>query len=284
MVYIRNKQVKGKNYAYLVRSVWDKDKKSTSQQTIKYLGRSSKVTIDDIPVRFRNNPNVIKFIVRKKHIQHEDLSELIYATQKEILIKLSESVTVDYTRLYEQYKENFSTVEFFDKIIKPILYDVGDRWKQNKLLIGTEHVISNRINTVIKQTITHRKKRTNYKILICNPTGERHNIACNILESVLINNGFNVFNISPSTPSEDVLQYIDEIKPNLILISITLPNNIKAGINLVERTSNSYKIPIIVGGQAINSKNSNKFLSATVMDSNNSFNQIVKKITMIQKR
>ena len=284
MVYIRNKQVKGKNYAYLVRSVWDKDKKSTSQQTIKYLGRSSKVTIDDIPVRFRNNPNVIKFLVRKKHIQHEDLSELIYATQKEILIKLSESVTVDYTRLYEQYKENFSIVEFFDKIIKPILYDVGDRWKQNKLLIGTEHVISNRINTVIKQTITHRKKRTNYKILICNPTGERHNIACNILESVLINNGFNVFNISPSTPSEDVLQYIDEIKPNLILISITLPNNIKAGINLVERTSNSCKIPIIVGGQAINSKNSNKFLSATVMDSNNSFNQIVKKITMIQKR
>mgnify|MGYP001245147751 FL=1 len=284
MVYIRNKQVKGKNYAYLVRSVWDKDKKSTSQQTIKYLGRSSKVTIDDIPVRFRNNPNVIKFLVRKKHIQHEDLSELIYATQKEILIKLSESVTVDYIRLYEQYKENFSTVEFFDEIIKPILYDVGDRWKQNKLLIGTEHVISNRINTVIKQTITHRKKRTNYKILICNPTGERHNIACNILESVLINNGFNVFNISPSTPSEDVLQYIDEIKPNLILISITLPNNIKAGINLVERTSNSCKIPIIVGGQAINSKNSNKFLSATVMDSNNSFNQIVKKITMIQKR
>jgi methanogenic corrinoid protein MtbC1 len=284
MVYIRNKQVKGKNYAYLVRSVWDKDKKSTSQQTIKYLGRSSKVTIDDIPVRFRNNPNVIKFLVRKKHIQHEDLSELIYATQKEILIKLSESVTVDYTRLYEQYKENFSTIEFFDKVIKPILYDVGDRWKQNKLLIGTEHVISNRINTVIKQTITHRKKRTNYKILICNPAGERHNIACNILESVLINNGFNVFNISPSTPSEDVLQYIDEIKPNLILISITLPNNIKAGINLVERTSNSCKIPIIVGGQAINSKNSNKFLSATVMDSNNSFNQIVKKITMIQKR
>ena len=284
MVYIRNKQVKGKNYAYLVRSVWDKDKKSTSQQTIKYLGRLSKVTIDDIPVRFRNNPNVIKFLVRKKHIQHEDLSELIYATQKEILIKLSESVTVDYIRLYEQYKENFSTVEFFDEIIKPILYDVGDRWKQNKLLIGTEHVISNRINTVIKQTITHRKKRTNYKILICNPTGERHNIACNILESVLINNGFNVFNISPSTPSEDVLQYIDEIKPNLILISITLPNNIKAGINLVERTSNSCKIPIIVGGQAINSKNSNKFLSATVMDSNNSFNQIVKKITMIQKR
>ena len=59
-----------------------------------------------------------------------------------------------------KYKENFSVIEFFDKLIKPILYDVGDLWKQNKLLIGTEHVISNRINTVIKQTVTYRKKRT----------------------------------------------------------------------------------------------------------------------------
>ena len=284
MVYIRNKQVKGTKYSYLVRSVWNKDRKSASQQIVKYLGKSSKVTIDDIPVRFRNNPNVIKFLVRKKYIQHENLSELIYTSQKKILIKLSESGTVDLTGLYEQYKENFSVIEFFDKLIKPILYDVGDLWKQNKLLIGTEHVISNRINTVIKQTVTYRKKRTNYKILICNPAGERHNIACNILESVLTNNGFNIFNISPSTPSEDVLKYIDEIKPNLILISITLHNNIKAGINLVKRTSDSYKIPIIVGGQAINSKNSDRFLPATVMDSNNSFNQIVKKITITQKR
>ena len=55
------------------------------------------------------------------------------------------------------------------------------------------------------------------------------------------------------------------------------------GINLVKKTSNSYKIPIIVGGQAINSKNSNKFLPAIVMDANNSLSQIVKKITTMQK-
>ena len=283
MVYIRNKQVKGIRYAYLVRSVWDKEKKSSSQHTVKYLGKSSNITINDIPVKFRENPNIIKFLLRKKTSEHQDLSKLIYATQKEILMKLSESGSVDLTGLYEQYKENFSVMEFFDKVIKPILYDVGELWKQNKLLIGTEHVISNRINTVIKQTITTKKKRTDYKILICNPSGERHNIACNILESVLINNGFNVFNISPSTPSEDVLKYIEEIKPNLILISITLRNNIKMGINLVKKTSNSYKIPIIVGGQAINSKNSNKFLPAIVMDANNSLSQIVKKITTMQK-
>ena len=67
MVYIRNKQVKGIRYAYLVRSVWDKEKKSSSQHTVKYLGKSSKITINDIPVKFRENPNIIKFLLRKKN-------------------------------------------------------------------------------------------------------------------------------------------------------------------------------------------------------------------------
>ena len=49
MVYIRNKRVKGMNYSYLVRSIWDKKKKVSKQETIKYLGRTEKITLDNIP-------------------------------------------------------------------------------------------------------------------------------------------------------------------------------------------------------------------------------------------
>ena len=47
MVYIRNKQVKGINYSYLVRSLLDKEKKSSKQDTIKYLGRTETITLVD---------------------------------------------------------------------------------------------------------------------------------------------------------------------------------------------------------------------------------------------
>jgi len=43
MVYIRSKKVKGIDYAYLVKSVWNKRKNTSNQQTIKYLGKASDI-------------------------------------------------------------------------------------------------------------------------------------------------------------------------------------------------------------------------------------------------
>jgi hypothetical protein len=45
MVYITSKKVKGIDYAYLVKSVWNKRKNTSNQQTIKYLGKASEIKI-----------------------------------------------------------------------------------------------------------------------------------------------------------------------------------------------------------------------------------------------
>ena len=53
-MYLRKKNVKGMDYIYLVKSVWDKKKKTSRQVTVKYLGESTRVTRDDIPIEFTN--------------------------------------------------------------------------------------------------------------------------------------------------------------------------------------------------------------------------------------
>ena len=50
MVDLRKKKVKGMDYLYLVRSVWNRKKKTSRQVTVKYLGESTSVTRDDIPI------------------------------------------------------------------------------------------------------------------------------------------------------------------------------------------------------------------------------------------
>jgi MerR family transcriptional regulator, light-induced transcriptional regulator len=57
MVYIRNKKVKGIDYAYLAQRVWDPKRNMSRQQTIKYLGKASQITIEDIPEEYRNEEN-----------------------------------------------------------------------------------------------------------------------------------------------------------------------------------------------------------------------------------
>ena len=157
-----------------------------------------------------------------------------------------------------------------DKIIKQILYEVGDLWNTNQLPIGTEHVISNRLLGLIKECSCEHCKQTTpkkgkNKILICNPSGEQHNVACNMLESVLNGKGYNVFNMSPSTPSKEVYKYITDIQPDLVLVSITLPDNLQTGRKLVKRILDDQKTSVLVGGQAINEKNVYMFKPAEVI-------------------
>ena len=279
MVYIRNKQVKGINYSYLVRSVWDKEKKASKQETIKYLGRTEKITLVDIPKDYADDKNILKFFAKDNNGSRKNYNEYVTKVRKDLFKKLAGPGPINLAKVYDEYKDDFTILEFYDKIIKHILYDVGDLWRRDELMIGTEHVVSNRLLGIISElnkNQTRKKKRS--KLLICNPSGERHNIVCNMLESILTDRGYNVYNISPSTPSKDVIKYVTNINPDMIMVSITLPANLQSGINLVKNISKDYNKPIVVGGQAITESSSKKFLPAIVMPNENTLDENLKEI------
>jgi methanogenic corrinoid protein MtbC1 len=54
-----------------------------------------------------------------------------------------------------------------------------------------------------------------------------------MLESYLRTRGFNVFNISPSIPTEGIISFIKGSSPDAVLVSITLDDNIPSGKRLV---------------------------------------------------
>ena len=279
MVYIRNKQVKGINYSYLVRSVWDKEKKASKQETIKYLGRTEKITLVDIPKDYADDKNILKFFAKDNNGSRKNYNEYVTKVRKDLFKKLAGPGPINLAKVYDEYKDDFTILEFYDKIIKHILYDVGDLWRRDELMIGTEHVVSNRLLGIISElnkNQTRKKKRS--KLLICNPSGERHNIVCNMLESILTDRGYNVYNISPSTPSKDVIKYVTNINPDMVMVSITLPANLQSGINLVKNISKDYNKPIVVGGQAITESSSKKFIPAIVMPNENTLVENLKEI------
>lgn len=279
MVYIRNKQVKGINYSYLVRSVWDKEKKASKQETIKYLGRTEKITLVDIPKDYADDKNILKFFAKDNNGSRKNYNEYVTKVRKDLFKKLAGPGPINLAKVYDEYKDDFTILEFYDKIIKHILYDVGDLWRRDELMIGTEHVVSNRLLGIISElnkNQTRKKKRS--KLLICNPSGERHNIVCNMLESILTDRGYNVYNISPSTPSKDVIKYVTNINPDMVMVSITLPANLQSGINLVKNISKDYNKPIVVGGQAITESSSKKFIPAIVMPNENTLDENLKEI------
>ena len=244
--------------------MWDPRRNTSRQQTIKYLGNASQVTIEDIPVEYRNDSKILTFISAFSSFQ-EEKKVLILKIQEEMFILLTDCNIGSLVGLYEKYSKLFGLTEFYDKLLKPVMYRIGDLWELGKLDVATEHASTNTAISLIKAVNERMTTRTGkdvissrHKAVVCTPDGELHGLACNMIESLLLSKGFKVYNISTSIPTEYIIDYIRDLEPDIVFVSITLAENIKSAERLVQQIHLKYnnKLPVVVGGSAFNSPNS----------------------------
>ena len=259
MVYIRIKQVKNIGYAYLVESKWNKEK-HTSRQIIKqYLGPVSQININKIPKEYRSKSSIIKFLA-KRNLDFSKSTKLNESLQENLMEKLKLYEINELIKIYHDYtKSVYTSLDFYEKILIPVLYKIGDQWENGEIDVATEHVCSNAVNTLIDLINQNNTKkisksyRDTKSIVLCTPEGELHSIGCKIIESLLLEKGYEVFNITSPLPTNSIESYLDNIKLGLLLISVTLDENLDSVIRFIKEIRNSCNIPIIVGGNAIKS-------------------------------
>jgi MerR family transcriptional regulator, light-induced transcriptional regulator len=284
LVYIRNKQVKGINYAYLVQSVWDSHRNMSRQKIIKYLGNASRVTIEDIPEEYRSDSKIIAFITAFSSYQEKNRI-LVSKIQEEMFTLLTDCNIGGLIELYGKYSKLFGLTEFYDRLLKPVMYRIGDLWEQQKLGVATEHASTNTaislikvINERINARIRMREISSQKKAVICTPDGELHGLACNMIESLLLSKGFKVYNISTSIPAEYIMDFMRDLQPDIFFISITLAENIKPAERLIQKIHQKYnnRLPIVVGGSAFDmiDQNQENRINAFLMK-NASFDDIM---------
>lgn len=252
MVYLRTKTVKGEKYLYLVKSIWDSKKNTSKQETIKYLGKASEITKDDIPPDYRNDKKIIAYLSSIDTFSIEEKEELLTKLRAQLYRYLIKGDFDSTKQLYDTYSLASGIPSFFEKILTPVMYQIGDMWAKNQLGIADEHVASNIANTLVKMINSkYTDMPTKKKIVICVPEGEEHNLGANILETHLSSIGHRVYNLTPTEPHDSIVNFIGSTKPDSVIVSITLEDNIKPGQRLVKKILDRFDVPVYVGGQAI---------------------------------
>ena len=277
MVYIRSKNVKGIEYLYLVKSVWDKNRKTSRQETIKYLGEASTVTKDSIPNQFQDDPKINSYLVKKLPINNKKKIQMEKKLKDDFFSALIKGDKIIAGKIFEEFTTTQELGQFYRKIFIPTMTKIGDLWEAKKLGVAAEHIASNVAQNLIKN-ISERQKVDGKKgsVLLTTPSGENHSIGCSVLESFLQNKGFNVYNLAPSTPAQHLVNFMITSKPDSIVISVTLEENIKSAQRLVKKIrEKSKKIPIYVGGQAFENNNKMKF-DAEIVENFSDFNAVIK--------
>ena len=96
------------DYSYLVRSIWDKKKKVSKQETIKYLGRTEKITLDDIPEDYIDNKNIIKFFAKDQNASGKNYNKYVEKVRKDLFKKLAGPGPINLSIVYDEYSDDFS--------------------------------------------------------------------------------------------------------------------------------------------------------------------------------
>lgn len=264
-MYVRAKKIKGEQYLYLVKSVWDKKKNTSRQEIVKYLGKASEVVKEDVPPDYRNDPKIISFLSAYNPEDMQKREEARKKTRDQIYKKFTQGDIKASLKIYEDFAKLFSVADFFDKILRPVMYTVGENWASSKISIATEHVASNVAQGLVKIIMDRNQGESNKKkVVICVPQGEEHRLGCDVLETYLSSKGFKIYNLANSAPNESILSFIETSKPDIVFVSITLEDNIKPGQRLVKKIADSYDIPIFVGGFAMENEKTPKF-DATIL-------------------
>jgi len=252
MVYIRSKSVKGDKYLYLVKSVWNSKKSTSRQEIIKYLGKASRVRLEDIPPDYRDDPKIAAFLSSNTGGGIRRTVHLVRQTRDRLFDAMTKGDLDGSMGVYHAYARHAGTDDFYEGILRPVMYRIGDLWAANRLGIAAELVPSN-IGKEMLGSVCASDGRGGGKarVLLCTPSGEENVIGIHVIQSYLQGKGYVVFNLAPSAPAESVLSFIKAEKPDVVMVSVTLQDSVRAGQRLVRKIRSNHDIPVIVGGQAV---------------------------------
>ena len=144
-MFLRSKVVKGESYSYLVKSKWDVERKTSIQETVKYLGKTSKISVGDIPHEYRHSPTILAFLANNKKIDAKGREKFILKIKKNTLKFLLSGDLDDLRLVFKNFRKTGTIPEFYEKILRPAMYDIGSLWRDGKLDVGSEHVASNAV-------------------------------------------------------------------------------------------------------------------------------------------
>ena len=156
--------------------------------------------------------------------------------------------------IFEQTLASFDLIPLFETILFPTLREIGEAWYNGKIFVAVEHFASGFIRSKLMSIYQSLplNQRTSY-IMIGGAPGELHEIGSLITAVLLREAGFRVEYLGPDLPLDDLVQYIKEEKPKMVILSATIEQATEDLVKFDELISSVYPKPIFgYGGAAFN--------------------------------
>ncbi len=157
------------------------------------------------------------------------------------------------------FKIGYTLEEIYINILQEVMYEVGEMWHKQIITVDKEHYCTSTTQVILSQfyPLIFSSAKKNAKILTCTVGSELHEMGARMISDLFEFHGWDSIYLGASVPNEYVIKAIEENKPDLIALSVTMPQHLVICHKLVKMIKEKNIIAkIAVGGRGFHSTDS----------------------------
>ncbi len=147
-------------------------------------------------------------------------------------------------------------VGVLNDILLPAMKEVGDKFGAGELILPfvlQSAEVMKKAVAHLEQFLEKKEGSSKGKVVLATVFGDVHDIGKNLVNTILTNNGYTVFDLGKQVPMNTILEKAVEVKADAIGLSALLVSTSKQmPICVQEQDSRGLQFPVLVGGAAIN--------------------------------
>lgn len=149
-----------------------------------------------------------------------------------------------------------AAVNVLNTVLLPAMKDVGDRFGAGELILPFVLQSAEVMKRAVAQLERYLERQEGYtkgKVVLATVFGDVHDIGKNLVNTILSNNGYTVYDLGKQVPLNTILEKAVEVKADAIGLSALLVSTSKQmPLAVKELHKRGLNFPVIVGGAAIN--------------------------------
>lgn len=159
--------------------------------------------------------------------------------------------------LIQKYlQEGISVTDIYIEILAESMRRIGELWHTAKITVDTEHYCTATTQMAMAQmygVIFDREPKNKTMLCAC-PGNELHEMGARMVSDLFENDGWDTIYLGAAVPEDALLESVRESKPDLIALSVTMPQYLIDCKKVIDAIRQEFKDAVIaVGGKAFES-------------------------------
>src|ERR671919_720582 len=155
-----------------------------------------------------------------------------------------------------------AAVKTLNEVLLPAMKEVGDKFGAGELILPFVLKSAECMKAAVvelEKYLIRQEGVSKGRLVLCTVYGDVHDIGKNLVKTIFVNNGYNVYDLGKQVPLQTIVDKIKEVNADAVGLSALLVSTSKQMQYFVEYArKNSMNISILCGGAAINSSYINR--------------------------